>query len=366
MKLQHRNVEGGGASARGWGRTASGALLLSPTPHFPPQLALPTSNLALEFANLHVSTLVLKPWTMDRLWQNPWESATGAEAAGHVGRSRTEGRGPLCSPGDPRRQSWKRRGLECSGGEKKFGESDLTFQSHTLTPKLRLSDPWLKTAGRVPHCASAYSTVTWRTIKAVSSQRRWEDWAVYNLCNEFTTHSSDVLIITIANIYCLVLFQGFHELSLQHSERKWKCWWLIGIWLFATLCTAACPGPLSVGFSKQEYWSRLPCPPPGDLPSPRIKPGSPAVQADLYLLTPGKPILWDNHFCRWHCADKENEALKAESTCLIKIYRASDGAGILWPPDLRAWTLNHRDILPNLSQIDVSYYCFYDRLLSKR
>lgn len=33
------------------------------------------------------------------------------------------------------------RGLECSGGEKKFGESDLTFQSHTLTPKLRLSDP---------------------------------------------------------------------------------------------------------------------------------------------------------------------------------------------------------------------------------
>ena len=33
-------------------------------------------------------------------------------------------------------------------------------------------------------------------------------------------------------------------------------------------------GPLSVGFSSQEYWSRLPCPPPGDLPNPGIKPTS--------------------------------------------------------------------------------------------
>ena len=231
MKLQHRNVEAGGERARGWGRTASGAMLLFPTPHFPPQLALPTSNLALEFANLHVSTLVLKPWKMDRLWQNPWESATGAEAAGHVGRSGTEERGPLCSPGDPRRQSWKRPGSGVLWGRKEIWGIRSHVSSHTLTPKLRLSDPWLKPAGGVPHCASARSTVTWRTIKAVSSQRRWEDWAVYNLCNEFTTHSSDILIITIANIYCLVLFQGFHELSLQCSERKWKCRSLIGIWL---------------------------------------------------------------------------------------------------------------------------------------
>ena len=139
------------------------------------------------------------------------------------------------------------------------------------------------------------------------------------------------------------------------------------VWLFETLWTVACQGPLSMGFAKQEYWSRLPCPSPGDLPSPGIKPGSPAMQADpLPSEPPGKPILWDNHFCRWHCADKENEALKVESSCLIKIYRTSDRAGILWPSDHRAWTRNHRDILPNLSQIDVSYYCFYDSLLSKR
>jgi len=38
--------------------------------------------------------------------------------------------------------------------------------------------------------------------------------------------------------------------------------------------------PLSMEFSRQEYWSGLPCPPPGDLPNPGIKPRSPALQAD--------------------------------------------------------------------------------------
>ena len=42
--------------------------------------------------------------------------------------------------------------------------------------------------------------------------------------------------------------------------------------LFATLWTVAHPAPQSMGFSSQEYWSGLPCPPPGDLPDPRIEP----------------------------------------------------------------------------------------------
>ena len=41
-----------------------------------------------------------------------------------------------------------------------------------------------------------------------------------------------------------------------------------------TLWTAACQAPLSMGFSKQEYWSGLKCPHPGDLPNPGIKPTS--------------------------------------------------------------------------------------------
>ena len=44
--------------------------------------------------------------------------------------------------------------------------------------------------------------------------------------------------------------------------------------LFGTPWTVACQAPLSMGFSRQEYWSRLPCPPPGDLPDPRTEPMS--------------------------------------------------------------------------------------------
>ena len=44
--------------------------------------------------------------------------------------------------------------------------------------------------------------------------------------------------------------------------------------LFATPWTVARQAPLSMGFSRQEYWSGLPCPPPGDLPDPGIEPAS--------------------------------------------------------------------------------------------
>ena len=49
------------------------------------------------------------------------------------------------------------------------------------------------------------------------------------------------------------------------------------------LWTAAHQAPLSMGFSRQEFWSGLPFPPPGDLPDPGIKPMSPAVLASLAL-----------------------------------------------------------------------------------
>ena len=49
--------------------------------------------------------------------------------------------------------------------------------------------------------------------------------------------------------------------------------------LFATLWTVARQAPLSMGLSRQEYWSGLPRPPPGDLPSPGIEPASPEALA---------------------------------------------------------------------------------------
>ena len=60
--------------------------------------------------------------------------------------------------------------------------------------------------------------------------------------------------------------------------------------LFATPWTVAHQAPLSMGFSRQEYWSGLPFPSQGDLPDPGIEPRSPALQADaLTSEPPGKP-----------------------------------------------------------------------------
>ena len=53
--------------------------------------------------------------------------------------------------------------------------------------------------------------------------------------------------------------------------------------LFVTLWTIANQSSLSMGFSRQEYWSGLPFPSPGDLPDPGIEPRSPALQADALL-----------------------------------------------------------------------------------
>ena len=55
---------------------------------------------------------------------------------------------------------------------------------------------------------------------------------------------------------------------------------------FATLWTVAHWAPLSIVFSRQEYWSKLPFPPPGNLPDPGMEPASPALQADFLPLSP--------------------------------------------------------------------------------
>ena len=64
--------------------------------------------------------------------------------------------------------------------------------------------------------------------------------------------------------------------------------------LSATLWTKACQASLSMGFSMQEYWSGLPCPRPGDLPHPGIKPASltsPALAGRLFTTS----AAWETH-----------------------------------------------------------------------
>ena len=64
------------------------------------------------------------------------------------------------------------------------------------------------------------------------------------------------------------------------------------IQLFVTLWTVAHHTPLSIGSSRQEYWSGLPFPPPGDLPYSGIKPTSPAMAGEFFTTKPlGEPII---------------------------------------------------------------------------
>ena len=63
--------------------------------------------------------------------------------------------------------------------------------------------------------------------------------------------------------------------------------------LFATPWTVAYQAPLSMGFSRQEYWSGLPFPSPGDLPDPGMEPRASALQADALPSEPlGKPTIY--------------------------------------------------------------------------
>ena len=77
----------------------------------------------------------------------------------------------------------------------------------------------------------------------------------------------------------------------MHSNIHWsEVKWLSRVWLFVTPWTIAYQAPPSIRFSRQEYWSGLPFPSPGDLPDPGIEPQSPAFQADaLTSEPPGKP-----------------------------------------------------------------------------
>ena len=84
------------------------------------------------------------------------------------------------------------------------------------------------------------------------------------------------------------------EFQLHHQSFQWMlyCAVLSHVWLLVSPWTVAHQGTLSVGFPRQEYWSGLPFPSPGDLSNSGIKPRSPALQTDsLPSEPPGKPFL---------------------------------------------------------------------------
>ena len=102
-------------------------------------------------------------------------------------------------------------------------------------------------------------------------------------------HSSKASILQHSAFFIVQLSHPYMTTGKTMKEST-KVKLLSRVQLFATPWTVAHQAPLSVGFSRQEYWSRLPCPSPGDLPNPGIEPRSPTLQVDsLSSEPPGKP-----------------------------------------------------------------------------
>ena len=89
--------------------------------------------------------------------------------------------------------------------------------------------------------------------------------------------------------YCFPLY-----LYIVHLRSEVKL--LSRVWLFATPWTVTYQAPLSMGFSRQESWSGLPFPSPGDLPDPGIEPRSPTLQADAL---PSEPPSYPYFLFSW-------------------------------------------------------------------
>ena len=105
------------------------------------------------------------------------------------------------------------------------------------------------------------------------------------------------------------LKKKFKKLIMHKLIILYMCCALLfsGVWLFASPWTAALHAPLSMGLSRQEYWSGLPCPPPGDLPNPGIEPGLPHLPSEplgkgilpgqiLKIIRTGNSFLYLFHF----------------------------------------------------------------------
>ena len=81
----------------------------------------------------------------------------------------------------------------------------------------------------------------------------------------------DVSFKTIVAMFLLI--------SKCKCEKRYS---ISHVQLFVILWIVACQAPLSIEFCRQEYWSGLPFPPPGDLPDPGIEPASPALAGGFF------------------------------------------------------------------------------------
>ena len=112
---------------------------------------------------------------------------------------------------------------------------------------------------------------------------------LHEAVGEFYIKSGEPEFVVVTS--CVTLGKALLNLHYSNCSLKVKVKSLSCVQLFATPWTVAYQSPPSMEFSRQEYWSGLPFPSPGDLPDPGMEPGSPALQTDtLPSEPPGKHL----------------------------------------------------------------------------
>ena len=162
----------------------------------------------------------------------------------------------------------------------------------------------------------------------------------------------------IGSCFCTLtlrcLFQRFYKLE------KWKCWLLSCVWLFATAWTLAHQAPLSVDSSRQEYWSGLPFPSPGDLPHPGLPEiakvdslpqshqGSPFINWRKNHICDETKALWPGHsLSGWHAV-----------SFLLLLGSVHFIFPLSWRPQASLLTAPHPQPLPNDAHVPGSRQCW--------
>ena len=155
-------------------------------------------------------------------------------------------------------------------------------------------------AMRDPTFAFKYSAIKWRlrySLSKIAFKRIiyynsiWVQLKHLSVFSLFKIFNWRIIALQCCVIYCHTLTWISHKYTWVSYVCKWVKS-LSRVRLFATPWTVAHQAPPSMGFSRQEYWSGLPIPSPGDLPNPGIEPRSPTLWADaLTSEPPGKPCL---------------------------------------------------------------------------
>ena len=196
---------------------------------------------------------------------------------------------------------------------------------------------WLRRIGVI----SAYSSVTTCHRTALRGQQSWE---IESLAGQPTLNNNSIL--WKGERKCWRTSRHLFPISLSACVLSH----FSHVRLFDILWTVACQAPLSMGFSRQEFCSGLPCPPPVDLPDPGIEPRSPALAGRFFTISATWEVLvwyfWTS--CHFRCPNftscllykifkcHESCRAKAKSAYLLCVIQACQGLprrlkGILFP-----------------------------------